>query len=49
VILTAPPPPPPPPAPNIITQQGTRDDISVLAFICKRLPKSPNPDPSLTW
>ena len=50
VILTAPPPPPPPPpAPNIITQQGTRDDISILAFICKRFPKSPNPDPSLTW
>jgi len=50
VILTAPPPPPPPPtASNIITQQGTRDDISILAFICKRFPKSPNPDPSLTW
>ena len=52
VILTAPPrppPAPPTPAPNIITQQGTRDDISILAFICKRLPKSPNPDPALTW
>src|SRR5438876_1313750 len=50
VILTAPPPSPPPPtASNIITQQGTRDDISILAFICKPFPKSPNPDPSLTW
>jgi hypothetical protein len=45
---------PPPPTPRLpssqtITQQGSRDDISVLAFICKRLPKSPNPDPTLTW
>jgi hypothetical protein len=44
-----PPPPPPPPAPDTSTQQGTRDDISILAFICKPFPKSPNPDPSLTW
>jgi hypothetical protein len=43
------PPPPPTPRPNTTTQQGTRDYISILAFICKRLPKSPNPDPSLTW
>jgi hypothetical protein len=44
-----PPPPPPPPTPNITTQQGTRGEISILAFICKWLPKSPNPDPGLKW
>ncbi len=25
------------------------DGIRVLAFVCKRVPKSPNPDASLTW
>jgi hypothetical protein len=25
------------------------DDITVLAFICKRLPRCPDPDPSLEW
>lgn len=44
-----PPPPPPPPPPNMTTQQGTRDEVSVLAFICKWLPKSPNPDSTLKW
>ena len=44
-----PPPPPSPPPPNITTQQGTRDEVSVLAFICKWLPKSPNPDSTLKW
>ncbi|QXQ07184.1 hypothetical protein KX816_03815 [Sphingosinicellaceae bacterium] len=34
----APPPPPPP-----------RDDISILAFICKRLPKTPDAMPTLHW
>jgi hypothetical protein len=34
---------PPPPAP-------TNDPgISILAFICKPLPKCPDPDPTLTW
>ena len=35
------PPPPPPPAPD--------GSISILAFICKRIKKCPDPDPSLTW
>lgn len=35
--------PPPEPGPD------PKKDISILAFICKRLPKSPNPDPALTW
>jgi hypothetical protein len=40
----APPPPSPQPAPS------TPDtDVSVLAFICRRLPQTPNPDPSLNW
>jgi hypothetical protein len=27
----------------------TANDVSILAFICRRLPQTPNPDPSLTW
>jgi hypothetical protein len=49
---TPPPVPPalePVPAPNTVAEGGTRDQISILACICKRLPKSPNPDPRLTW
>lgn len=38
----APPPPPPPPPPE-------RDEISILAFICKRLPRVPDPAPDLSW
>ena len=44
-----PPPSPPSSSPGTTTQQGTRDEVSILAFICKRIPKSPNPDPTLTW
>ncbi|AFM15022.1 hypothetical protein Mycch_0196 [Mycolicibacterium chubuense NBB4] len=36
-----PPPPPSPPPPN--------DDVQILAFICKRLPKAPDPLPDLHW
>jgi hypothetical protein len=36
-----PPPPPPEPVPD--------DTISVLAFVCKRLPKTPDPLPELVW
>jgi len=25
------------------------DDIQIIAFVCGRLPKSPNPDPNLKW
>jgi hypothetical protein len=39
----SPPPPPPPPAP------ARADEISILAFICKRLPKAPDPAPTLHW
>jgi hypothetical protein len=35
---------------NIVTDVIESDtDISLLAFICKRIPKSPNPDNTLTW
>jgi hypothetical protein len=31
------------------TQTTSGGQVSILAFICKRLPKCPNPDSSLTW
>lgn len=37
--------PPSPPA----VEEPLADELSVLAFICKRLPKSPDPDPALRW
>jgi hypothetical protein len=43
VVGTSPPPPPPPPPPI------RPDELSVLAFICKRLPKAPDPAPTLHW
>ncbi len=30
-------------------QPDEERDVTILAFICKRLPLCPNPDPSLTW
>jgi len=42
-------PAPQTPAPQPSQPQSSGNEISVLAFICKRLPKSPNPDPSLNW
>jgi len=52
-----PPPPPPVPAADIppstsnppTTTSTVSSDISILAFICRRLPKTPDPDPSLKW
>jgi hypothetical protein len=23
--------------------------VSILAFVCKRVPRSPDPDPGLSW
>ncbi len=40
------PPPPPPPQPAPSTPDN---DVSVLAFICRALPQTPNPDPSFNW
>jgi hypothetical protein len=47
-ILTAPPiePAPPPPEPAPPTREG---EVIVLAYICKRVPRSPDPDPGLPW
>jgi hypothetical protein len=36
--------PPPPPS----TAQPT-PEVSILAFVCKRVPRSPDPDPGLSW
>jgi len=52
VAVVAKPTPPPatqPPTPPPSQTQSSGAQISVLAFICKRLPKCPNPDPSLAW
>jgi hypothetical protein len=51
-IITSPsptptPPQPTPPAPSPPPQPTP--DVSILAFICKRLPKCPNPDSALKW
>jgi hypothetical protein len=46
-ISTQPPPPQAAPAPQPAPQPD--DQVSVLAFICRPLPKVPNPDPTLRW
>jgi hypothetical protein len=38
--------PSPPPAP---TPAPPTDEVTILAFICKRLSRCPDPDPALTW
>jgi hypothetical protein len=48
VPVTAPTAPSPSPTPS--PQPATADDaIYILAFICKALPKSPDPDLTLQW
>jgi hypothetical protein len=32
-----------------VSAAGANGSVSILAFICKSLPKCPNPDPSLNW
>lgn len=34
---------------QLVTEAIDLDGVSVLALVCKRLPKSPNPDTSLQW
>lgn len=44
--------PPIGPLPPVLPQPPTPTapaDIQVLAFICRKLPRCPNPDPALTW
>jgi hypothetical protein len=42
------PAPAPAPVPAPPPAQPT-DEVTILAFICKRLPRCPDPDPALTW
>ena len=44
-----PPTAPPVPAPSAPPVVAPGNDISILAFICRPLPKTPNPDPTLSW
>lgn len=39
----------PPPAPAPAPAPPADDELAILAFICKRLPKAPDPDPALRW
>lgn len=34
---------------DLITETYNMDGVAVLAFVCKRVPKSPNPDNTLAW
>jgi hypothetical protein len=34
---------------ELVTESFSFDGVIVLAYVCKRLPKSPNPDPALKW
>lgn len=43
------PAPPPEPAPSAPGPSTPTNEVAVLAFICKRVPRSPDPDPALTW
>ena len=46
-VLTDPPPPTPSPPPPV---PGADDDsITILALICRQVPKAPDPDPTLPW
>jgi hypothetical protein len=48
-ILIIPPKPPAPPAQEVITETYNLDGVVVLAYVCKRVPKSPDPDITLQW
>jgi len=39
----------PPPNSQIVTEKVNFDGVGVLALVCKRLPKSPDPDGALQW
>src|SRR5262249_22701693 len=49
VVATDIPQPPPVADPGSVTEPYTFDGVVVLAYVCKRLPKCPNPDPGLKW
>ena len=48
-VLATPITPTPAPPPPATTTDAVSPDVSILAFICKRVPLSPSPDPSLHW
>ena len=48
-VAPTPPSAPPAPAPTTPPAASSGNDISILAFICRGLPKTPNPDPALSW
>jgi hypothetical protein len=43
------PAPTPPPTPTPEPAPSREGEVTVLAFICKRTPRSPDPDPTLSW
>ncbi|MGZ8821541.1 MAG: hypothetical protein ACXWX1_09490 [Aeromicrobium sp.] len=47
VIAHTPDVPPPAPEPTVVATPP--DEIRILAFICRRIPRSPDPDPQLLW
>jgi len=34
---------------DTVTQKYSFDGVAILAYLCRRLPKAPNPDPTLQW
>ena len=43
-------PPPPEPAPaDVVEERYSFDGVTVLAWVCKRVPRCPDPDPALSW
>jgi hypothetical protein len=40
---------PRPPSDGLVTQTTAPEDLYVLGFICKKLPRCPDPDPAFTW
>jgi hypothetical protein len=39
----------PPTSAEMINETIELDGVAVIAYICKRIHRSPDPDPSLTW
>jgi hypothetical protein len=39
----------PEPAPEEHPPSSSGDDVTILGFLCKRVPRCPDPDPSLDW
>lgn len=52
-VVDIPPKRPPPntgnPPGDLVQETYHFDGVAVLAYVCKRIPKSPNPDKTLQW